>query len=354
MRAEHHDFIGLFASANFGNRVVNSRRPIRNCALDIHLHFHRPAFHQPPNQAVAFRCNKRSRNRRDCILPSAQARHIQQPVRLPRIRQARQHSFLLEEFIARHDKSAKRRIELARLLPRPQRPHQQERIAIRNQHRIHRRLVGRRQRQRFARDHDRAFQFALVLIEVLRLFGFHIHHPPAHRPLRICRPTVRCNRQRMLRRCNNPRRRRPARPYVRNRPGFQVRIPEPIVGKFLFRPFIRLLQILRARQSLPDHVRKIFQVRHDLVVVMHLRQNLFVRSSKLIFRRRCALLRPQRYATPCNHHRHHNRHKSAAAKRFHLRFLHPVRTSFENIRFYARRTTNPSRFQSVLTSHKVC
>src|ERR1700746_1557880 len=132
-----------------------------------------------------------------------------------------------------------------------------------------------------------------------------------------------------------------------------MRTPEPVVGEFLFRPFIRLFQILRPCQSLSDHVGKIFQVRHDPVVVMPPRQNLFVRRSKWIFRRRRALLRPQHHAATHNHCPHHTRHKSIHATCFHrLRVLRPVRASFENIRFYARRTTSPVRFQPVLTSTK--
>src|ERR1700746_1966605 len=109
-----------------------------------------------------------------------------------------------------------------------------------------------------------------------------------------------------------------------------MRTPEPVVGEFLFRPFIRLFQILRPCQSLSDHVGKIFQVRHDPVVVMPPRQNLFVRRSKWIFRRRRALLRPQHHAATHNHCPHHNRHKSIHATCFHrLRVLRPVRASFE-------------------------
>ena len=69
-----------------------------------------------------------------------------------------------------------------------------------------------------------------------------------------------------------------------------MRIPQAVIREFLPRPVIRFFQVVRAGQARADHVRKIFQIRHDLVVVVNLGQDFVVRLGIRIFHRRCGLV----------------------------------------------------------------
>ena len=113
---------------------------------------------------------------------------------------------------------------------------------------------------RRAHQHDRALQFAVILIEIGRGAIRNADDVSAHRSVRARRPSSRSNRKILLRRRNDSSRRRLARPTVRDLPRFQMRVRKSRRFELFFRPMTRAIELRRTREPRPDAIREIRQI----------------------------------------------------------------------------------------------
>src|SRR5712691_3667591 len=97
MPAKDHHLVGLFASWNFRDRVVNFHRLSAEAAFDVYFRFHGSGIQQSPQQCLVLSRNVGGRNSSWHVVPSADA-HVQQAVLLFGSQQHRADAFLREEF----------------------------------------------------------------------------------------------------------------------------------------------------------------------------------------------------------------------------------------------------------------
>ncbi len=130
--------------------------------------------------------------------------------------------------------------------------------------------------------HDGAFELAFVLLEVLDGSRTDVNNRAADLARRAGRPAGRGQRQRMLHGADNAAAGGATVPGTGDGPGLEMRVGQAVLLKHLHGPGAGLVHLLRTGDARADHVGEVFEIGHQLTVVLDFGHDFLVEREKRI------------------------------------------------------------------------
>ena len=289
--AEDHDLVGPLDADQLGHRVIDLDRPGTERVGQVDLDLDRPVLPQPPDQAVRLARQdgdgeRAGREVGDGAGPEVVAAAVdgEQAVFLAGVDEQPGGPFLDHQGVERlPEGGVTRRVgEVGRVGLRVQGELRQPRLR-------QGRVVG-------VEEDPGPLQPAPVGVDVRRLIPLGEHDRAPDRPLRRPRPARRIHQKPLVGGLDHPTGRLAAGPCVRDLPGLQVRVLQPVTFELPARPLRCRLELLRTGHPRADPVAEVFQVGHQLGMRVDLRQDPSRRRGRVGVRRPRT---PPRVAGPC-------------------------------------------------------